>query len=338
MSVQIETPYLLFLGDSTDPVDAKTARGIHAWRPEQCVAEIAMPGGQSLGLPVMSPAEAYAAGARTLVVGTVNAGGFLPDQWLDLLVSGLEAGLDVASGMHKRLGSIEPLREAAATHGRRLIDVREPGQDFPVGCGVPRAGKRVLTVGTDCSVGKMYTSLALERDLRQRGLDARFKATGQTGILIAGEGVPIDAVVADFIAGAVETLSPDAPGEWHVIEGQGSLFHPAYAGVTLGLIHGAQPDWLVLCHEPTRPHLRHVPHMRLPSLEKTLRASLDAASLTNPSVRCLGFSFNTSRLDEDAARDLLEAVERRHGLPAVDPVRFGVGTLADRLVAEEGLA
>ena len=338
MSVQIETPYLLFLGDSSDPVDVKTARGIHAWRPEHCVAEIAMPGGQSLGLPVMRPAEARRAGARTLVLGTVNAGGFLPEEWIEVLVEALDAGLDVASGMHRRLGSIEALRTAAARQRRRLIDVREPGRDFPVGTGVPRAGKRVLTVGTDCSVGKMYTSLALERDLRARGIDAYFKATGQTGILIAGEGVPIDAVVADFIAGAVETLSPEAPGEWHVIEGQGSLFHPAYAGVTLGLIHGAQPDWLVLCHEPTRPHLRHAPHMRLPSLEKTLRASLDAAALTNQSVRCLGFSLNTSRLDEEAARELLESVERRHGLPAVDPVRFGVGALGDRLVAEEGLA
>jgi uncharacterized NAD-dependent epimerase/dehydratase family protein len=338
VSVQIETPYLLFLGDSSDPVDAKTARGIHSWRPEQCVAEIAMPGGQSLGLPSMTPEEAFAAGARTLVVGTVNAGGFLPDEWIELLVAGIGAGLDIASGMHKRLSSIEPLREAAARRGRRLIDVREPGRDFPVGCGVRRAGKRILTVGTDCSVGKMYTSLALERAMREKGLDAHFKATGQTGILVAGEGVPIDAVIADFIAGAVETLSPDAPGEWHVIEGQGSLFHPAYAGVTLGLIHGAQPDWLVVCHEPTRPHLRHVPHMRLPSLGKTLRASLAAATLTNSTVRGLGFSFNTSRLDEEAARELLENTSRRQGLPAVDPVRFGVEPLVERLLAEEGLA
>jgi uncharacterized NAD-dependent epimerase/dehydratase family protein len=218
-----------------------------------------------------------------------------------------------------------------------LIDVREPARSFPVGTGVARAGKRVLTVGTDCSVGKMYTALAVERDLRARGLDAHFKATGQTGILIAGEGVPIDAVVSDFISGAVEVLSPEAPGEWHVIEGQGSLFHPAYAGVTLGLIHGAQPDWLIVCHDPSRPHMRHVPHLQLPSLERTVRATLEAARLTNPAVRCLGFALNTSRMDEVPARSLLASIEQDHDLPAVDPVRFGVGALGERLVAAEGL-
>jgi uncharacterized NAD-dependent epimerase/dehydratase family protein len=337
VTIQIETPYLLFLGDSPDPIDAKTARGIHLWRPEVCAGELALPGGPTLGLPAMTPAEAVAAGARTLVVGTVNAGGFLPDAWIAVLVEGLEAGLDVAAGMHVRLSSIEALRRAAAAHGRRLIDVREPGRSFPVGKGTKRAGKRVLTVGTDCSVGKMYTALALERDLRARGLDARFKATGQTGILIAGEGVPIDAVVSDFVSGSVETLSADAPGEWHVIEGQGSLFHPAYAGVTLGLIHGAQPDWLVVCHDPSRPHMRHVPHLKLPSLERTMAACLDAASLTNPAVRCLGFALNTSQLDEAAARDLLASIEAAHGMPAVDPVRFGVAPLGERLVAEEGI-
>ncbi|HVS16848.1 MAG TPA: N-acetyltransferase DgcN [Thermoanaerobaculia bacterium] len=335
--MRIETPYLLFLGDSADPIDAKTARGIHLWRPEVCAGELALPGGPSLGLPAMSPAEAVGAGARTLVLGTVNAGGFLPDAWIDVLVEGLEAGLDLAAGMHKRLSSIEALRRAAEAHGRRLIDVREPGRSFPVGTGVERAGKRVLTVGTDCSVGKMYTALALERDLRARGVNACFKATGQTGILIAGEGVPIDAVVSDFISGAVETLSPDAPGEWHLIEGQGSLFHPAYAGVTLGLIHGAQPDWLVVCHDPSRPHMRHVPHLELPSLARTMAACLEAATLTNPAVRCLGFALNTSRMAETAARDLLASIEREHGLPATDPVRFGVATLGQRLLAEEGI-
>lgn len=336
MSTPLRTPYLLFLGESADPIDTKTARGILQWRPEQCAGELSL-GAPSLGLPAMTPHEAAAAGARTLVVGTVSAGGLLPDHWVATLVDAVEAGLDVAAGMHRRLNDIGPLRRAAERAGRRLVDVREPGRTFPVGNGRKRDGKRLLTVGTDCSVGKMYTALALERELRARGVDAHFKATGQTGILIAGEGVPVDAVVADFIAGSVEVLSPNAPGEWHLIEGQGSLHHAAYAGVTLGLIHGAQPDWLVVCHEPTRKHPRHLPHMNMPTPRVSMQAALEAARLTNPAVRCLGFAVNTSRLDEAAALSCLDELAGREGLPATDPVRFGVERLADALLAAEGI-
>jgi uncharacterized NAD-dependent epimerase/dehydratase family protein len=240
--------------------------------------------------------------------------------------------------MHSRLTDIEPLRRAAERAGRRLEDVREPGRTFPVGNGRKRAGKRLLTVGTDCSVGKMYTALALERALRARGVNAHFKATGQTGILIAGEGVPVDAVVADFIAGSVEVLSPEAPGEWHLIEGQGSLHHAAYAGVTLGLIHGSQPDWLVVCHEPTRKHPRHLPHMRMPTPRASMLAALEAARLTNPDVRCLGFAVNTSRLDEAAARACLERLASEENLPVTDPVRFGVEPLVAALLTAEPMA
>jgi uncharacterized NAD-dependent epimerase/dehydratase family protein len=204
-----------------------------------------------------------------------------------------------------------------------------------VGNGRKRAGKRLLTVGTDCSVGKMYTTLALESALRARGVDAYFKATGQTGILIAGEGVPVDAVVADFISGSVEVLSPEAPGEWHLIEGQGSLHHAAYAGVTLGLIHGSQPDWLVVCHEPTRSHPRHLPHMQMPTPRASMDAALEAARLTNPDVRCLGFAVNTSRLEAAEARAYLDRLASQEHLPATDPVRFGVEALADALLAAE---
>jgi uncharacterized NAD-dependent epimerase/dehydratase family protein len=338
LTASIEAPYLLFLGESADPIDTKTARGILYWRPERCAGELSL-GAPTLGLPAMAPRQAAEAGARTLVVGTVSAGGLLPDAWIDTLVGAVEAGLDIAAGMHRRLRDIEPLRRAAERAGRRLFDVREPGRVFPVGTGRKRTGKRLLTVGTDCSVGKMYTALALERSLRARGTNARFKATGQTGILIEGEGVPVDAVVADFISGSVEALSPDAPGEWHLIEGQGSLHHAAYAGVTLGLIHGAQPDWLVVCHEPTRRHPRHLPHMAMPTPRASMRAALEAASLTNPAVRCLGFAVNTSRLDDAAARACLRELEEQDGLPATDPVRYGVEPLVDELFrADETLA
>jgi uncharacterized NAD-dependent epimerase/dehydratase family protein len=334
VTTHLETPYLLFLGESADPIDTKTARGILQWRPEWCAGEISL-GAPSLGLPAMTPRAAAAAGVRTLVVGTVSAGGLLPDHWVATLVDAVEAGLDVAAGMHRRLNDIEPLRRAAERAGRRLVDVREPGRAFPVGTGRKRAGKRLLTVGTDCSVGKMYTALALERGLRARGVNAHFKATGQTGILIAGEGVPVDAVVADFISGSVEVLSPDAPGELHLIEGQGSLHHAAYAGVTLGLIHGAQPDWLVVCHEPTRKHPRHLPHMQMPTPRASMRAALEAASLTNPEVRCLGFAVNTSRLAERAARLYVDELAAGQGLPATDPVRFGVEPLVEAWLAAE---
>ncbi len=203
-----------------------------------------------------------------------------------------------------------------------------------MGTGDPRPGKRLLTVGTDCSVGKMYTTLALERDMRRRGLNATFRATGQTGILIAGGGVAVDAVVADFIAGAIEWLSPaNAPDHWDLIEGQGSLFHPSYAGVSLGLLHGAQPDALVMCHEPTRTHMRGLPNRPLPDLARCIAANEDAARLTNPAARCVGIAVDSSRLDLDAGRARLGEIEQRLGLPCVDPMIEGTGPILDRLLA-----
>ena len=190
----------------------------------------------------------------------------------------------------------------------------------------------MLTVGTDCSIGKMYTALALEKEMRARGLKADFRATGQTGIFIAGDGVSIDAVVSDFVSGAVEWIAPEnEPDHWDLVEGQGSLFHASYAGVTLGLIHGAQPDALVMCHEPTRPHMRGLPHYKLPDLQTCIDANLAAARLTNPAVRCVGLSLNTSALDPAAAERTLRETELKYGLPAVDPLRTGVGKIVDVL-------
>ncbi|MBX6322567.1 MAG: DUF1611 domain-containing protein [Rhodospirillaceae bacterium] len=331
--MQIARPYLLFLGDAADQLAAKTAQGIAHWRPAWCLGQLRLPGcNADLGLPDMTLEEAAAAGARTLVVGVANRGGVISQAWIEVLVKAIALGFDLASGLHNRLADVPAIRDAAAAHGRSLFDVRHPTQTFSVGTGKKRPGKRLLCVGTDCSVGKMYTALACEKEMRARGTKTDFRATGQTGIFIAGDGVSIDAVVADFISGAVEWLCPaNDPDHWDLVEGQGSLHHASYAGVTLGLIHGAQPDALVLCHEPTRKHMRGLPHFPLPRLEDCVEANLGAARLTNPAVRLVGASINTAHLDEAAARDYLRAVEDRLGVPAVDPFRTGVGPIVDRL-------
>ena len=333
--MQITPPYLMFLGDVPDQLAAKTAQGIVDWRPEWCVGQIRLPGCKAdLRLPDMSIADAAAQGVKTLIVGVANAGGVLPDHWTDVIVAALNAGMDVASGLHTRLGSKPAIAETAARRGRSLFDVRHTEQSFATGKGHKRPGLRLLTVGTDCSVGKKYTALALEKDMRARGLDADFRATGQTGVFISGRGVAIDAVVADFISGAVEWISPDAaPTHWDLIEGQGSLYHPSFAGVSLGLLHGAQPDAVVICHEPTRTTMRGV-KTPLPSIAEVIDLTLRCGRLTNPAIRAVGISVNTQALDEAAARTLLADLSAAHGLPATDPIRFGVGAIVDRLLLE----
>ena len=330
----LRTPYLLFIGDAHDQLAAKTAAGIAFWRPEICLGQLRMPGCKAdLQLPDMTIEEAAAAGVKTVIVGTTTRGGVLGQGWEGLLVRALELGMDLASGLHHRLSDITVLRETASRLGRQIADVRHPSREFEIGNGKKRPGKRLLTVGTDCSIGKMFTALALEKEIRARGLKADFRATGQTGIFIAGDGVSIDAVVSDFVSGAVEWLSPaNDPDHWDLIEGQGSLFHASYAGVSLGLIHGAQPDALVMCHEPTRKHMRGLPHYRLPDLRLCIERNIEAAQLTNPAVRCIGLSINTASLDPTAARDYLRETEDRLGLPCVDPVRSGVRAIINHLL------
>src|SRR5438270_1937846 len=333
-AVSLRTPYLLFIGDAPDQLAAKTADGIAFWRPEICLGQLRLPGCKAdLRLPDMTIEEAAAAGVKTVVVGTTNRGGVLGEGWEGLLVQALELGMDLASGLHHRLSEIPVLGDAAARHGRDIADVRHPTREFSVGNGIKRPGKRLLTVGTDCSIGKMFTALALEKEMRARGLKADFRATGQTGIFIAGDGVSIDAVVSDFVSGAVEWLSPaNDPDHWDLIEGQGSLFHASYAGVSLALIHGAQPDALVMCHEPTRKHMRGLPHYRLPDLRHCIERNIEAAQLTNPAVRCIGLSINTASLDPAAARDYLPETEDRLGPPCVDPVRSEVRAIINHLL------
>ena len=327
-------PYLLFLGNTTEVGYAKTAYGLRDWAPERCLGEFACEGATvSTGLRFMTPAEAAAKGARSLVIGVANAGGVIPEAWLGSLLQAMEADLDIISGMHVRLGEIARLRNAAAALGRRLIDVRQPPAGIAVATGRPRSGKRLLTVGTDCALGKKYTALALARAFGQHGADADFRATGQTGIMIAGSGIPMDAVVADFAAGAAEMLSPDAADDhWDVIEGQGSLFHPAYAGVALALLHGSQPNVIVVCHQPGRERMLGHPAYALPSIEETIALALQLGSRTQPALRCGGVSLNTAHLDETAALHLLASESDRLGCAVADPMRGGAAF--DRLVED----
>jgi uncharacterized NAD-dependent epimerase/dehydratase family protein len=336
----IATPYLLYLGHSNDEIGIKTSRGLAVFRPDICVGEFRHDDcGLTLGLPRLDFAAARDAGARTLVLGIANAGGRLGNDLVEDALAAMEAGLDIASGLHQRLKDEPKLVAAAARLGRTLHDVRDPRPDIPVGTGRRRAGKRLLTVGTDCSVGKMYTTLCLARALQARGVQADFRATGQTGILIAGDGVPLDAVVADFISGAIEQISPDrTDGGWDLIEGQGSLFHPSFAGVSTGLLHGAQPDALVLCHDPMRRTMRGLPDYQPPRLDDCLEANLRAARLTNPQVRAVGIALNTSAMDAAQAADLCARTADMFGLPCSDPYRMGVDAMVDLLPAMDAPA
>jgi uncharacterized NAD-dependent epimerase/dehydratase family protein len=324
-------PYLLFLGDTNEPGYAKTAFGLRDWARERCIGEWACGATVTTGLPFLTPREAWARGARGLVIGVANVGGVIHDGWIASLVEALEAGLDIVGGMHTKLADTQQLKNAAARFGRRLIDIRTPPRDIPIATGRKRSGKRLLTVGTDCALGKKYTALSIAKAFSARGVDADFRATGQTGILIAGRGMPMDAVVADFETGAAEMLSPAADTQhWDVIEGQGSLFHPAYAAVTLGLLHGSQPDVFVVCHEPRRTHVLGNAAFALPDIEEVIDLTIRLGRRTNPAIRCAGVSLNTAGMDDAAAAALLEGEAARLRMPVADPMRGGPAF--DRLV------
>ncbi|WP_376877246.1 N-acetyltransferase DgcN [Albirhodobacter sp. R86504] len=331
----IETPYLLFLGDAPDGLAAKVAQGIKDWRPEFALGQFRMEGCKAdMGLPDMDLAAAKAAGCKTLVIGVANRGGVISPAWKKVLVAALEEGFDLASGLHNLLRDEADLVAVAQACGRSLHDVRVPTVAYPIANGEKRTGKRMLAVGTDCSVGKMYTALCMEREMRERGMAASFRATGQTGILITGDGVPLDAVIADFMAGSVEWLTPNNDADhWDLIEGQGSLFHVSYSGVTLALIHGGQPDALVLCHEPVRTHMRGLPGYKLPDLASLRDTALGLAKVANPACQVVGISVNTQAMAEADALEYLAKLEAEMGLPATDPFRFGAGKLVDALAA-----
>jgi uncharacterized NAD-dependent epimerase/dehydratase family protein len=334
--MQLSKPYLLFLGASQSLTDCKTAAGLRDWCRDDVIGQMRLPGGTvDLGLPWYSPADAHAAGARSFVIGVAPVGGGIPEAWWPALRAAAEAGLDIVSGMHTRLRAVPGLTDAAAAHGVRLLDVRHSERSFAAATGARRPGRRALTVGTDCALGKKYTALALTAALQALGIAATFRATGQTGIMIGGGGVAIDAVIADFIAGAAEWLSPaNDPSHWDVIEGQGALFHPAYAGVTLGLVHGSQPDALVLCHDPTRSSIDGFADFPIPPLAEAMRQYLTAARVTNRDARFVGISLNTSGLSAGQRRETMAAVRSELALPVVDPMLDGAEEIARAIVAQ----
>ena len=335
MQVELKTPYLIFLGDEPEALHAKTGLGIVYWRPELCVGQLRLSGSNvvDLGLPDMTPEEGAAAGAKSLIWGVAGLGGIIPPSWMGSLFDAVEAGLDIVSGTHMSLTQVPGLANAAERASVSLIDIRTPPNNINVGNGIKRKGKRLLTIGTDCVAGKKFTALALAEEMVNRGMNVDFRATGQTGIMIAGNGIAMDAVVSDFVSGAAEILSPDNDEDhWDVIEGQGSLFHPAYAAVTLGLLHGSQPDAFVVCHEVDRKVIHPFPQFPLPDFETVIEHTISCGKLTNQNIRCIGISVNTAKLSEKVRENYLRDIADSTGWACVDPVATGVGQLVDHIL------
>ena len=332
--ISLSAPYLVFIGDIESPTYAKTGLGLVQWRKELVAGQLRFPGNRlDLGVPDLSVEKAFEEGVRSLIIGVAPVGGTIGQHWEVELIKAASLGMDIVSGLHSRLESIPGLAEAAALSGATLIDIRIPSASIPIANGKKRTGYRVLMVGTDCAVGKKYTALALTESLQKASINATFRATGQTGIMIAGTGIPIDAVVADFVAGAAEMISANNDAEhWDVIEGQGSLFHPAYAGVSLGLLHGSQPDAIVVCHDATRQHIDSCPEFPIPSIRNCIDFNLQCARLTNPAVKCIGISVNTSGLAPEEHKNYLQALEKDIGLPCVDSVIDGCDAIAKNIV------
>jgi uncharacterized NAD-dependent epimerase/dehydratase family protein len=332
-TVQLNAPYLILIGDLTDPTYAKTGFGIVQWRPDLVAGQLRFEGCEiDMGVPDMSVAEAVEAGVRSLLIGVAPIGGVVPDSWWATIEEAARSGLDIICGLHFKLAEFPGVVAAAESSGAQLIDVRNPPANIPVGTGIKRSGKRVLMVGTDCAIGKKYAALALDQAMREAGMKSTFRATGQTGIMLAGEGIPIDAVVADFIAGAAELISPDNHEDhWDVIEGQGSLFHPGYSGVSLGLLHGSQPDAFVLCHDATRTTISGWEHYDLPSIQDSIDQHVLMGSRTNPAIRCVGISVNSSQLPASERADYLANLSNETGLPCVDPLIDGCGAIVETI-------
>lgn len=329
--VQLREPYLILIGEEDDATYAKTGLGIVQWRPELVAGQLRFPGCTvDLGVPDMTVTEAAQMGVGSLVIGVAPIGGAIPDEWWRIIEDAAHAGLDIVCGLHVKLADNPVIVAAAAESGARLIDVRVPPADLPVGTGIKRTGKRVLMVGSDCAIGKKYSALALDQAMREAGMKSTFRATGQTGIMIAGEGIPIDAVVADFISGAAELISPENdPDHWDVIEGQGSLFHPGYSGVSLGLLHGSQPDAFVVCHDATRTTVSGWDHFALPSISECIKMHGSLGRRTNPDIRCVGISVNTSTLPAKERENYLANLAAETGLPCVDPLIDGCGAIVN---------
>jgi uncharacterized NAD-dependent epimerase/dehydratase family protein len=325
-------------GYSADPHYGKTARGVMRYGADPVVAVVdsERPGEEADGIPIVASVEdALSHEPTTALVGVATAGGRLPETWRKLLHAVLEAGLDLESGMHQFLGDDPELAGLALQHGAEIRDLRRAPADLsvPSGENLRHGATVVLTVGSDCAIGKMSVSLELDRGARERGVRSVFVPTGQTGIAIEGWGIAVDAVVADFIAGAAERLVVEgaARGDLLWVEGQGALIHPDYSGVTLGLYHGSAPHYLVLCHQAGDEHIEDHPEHPIPSLQALVELH-ERIALPARKATVVAIALNTRRLDDDDARAAIEAAESETGLPADDPVRFGPGRLLDAIL------
>ncbi len=336
------TRYLILAeGFSGNPHYGKTMRGVLRYRREDVVAilDSTRAGEMEEGVPVVGTVnDALCFGPTTALVGVATQGGRFPPAWMELLKSCVAKGLDVENGLHVFLGDDPELRELAARHRAELRDLRRPPADLSTATGenldVPAT--IVLTVGSDCAIGKMTVALELDLEARRRGIRSVFVPTGQTGMAIAGWGIAVDAVVADFMAGAAERLVVEGAargGELLWVEGQGALLHPIYSGVTLGLYHGSAPHLLVLCHEAGRTEIEGAgggPHP-IPPLGELVELHERLALPVRP-ARVAAVALNTGGVDEAEARAAVEAAEAETGLPADDPVRFGAGRLVDAVL------
>jgi len=324
-TIEIKPPYLIFLGSESRQTYAKTGIGLVQWRPELCAGQLGLSDDTiDLGLPALSLQQAADAGIKSLIIGTAFVGGKIPPEWTETLIDAASIGLDIVAGVHQRLNSIPKLRAAAKISGAQLIDVRVPPAELPVASGKKRTGKRLLMVGTDCAVGKKYTALALAKEMKAAGMNAHFRASGQTGIMIAGKGIPIDAVISDFLSGAAELLSPaNSDNHWDIIEGQGSIFHPGYSSVSLGLLIGSQPDMFIVCHEAGRKRISGWEGFVLPSIEDVIDRTITLGKQTNPDIKCIGVSVNTSKLPSSQRKDYLSQLSNKLKLPCFDPLIDG---------------
>jgi uncharacterized NAD-dependent epimerase/dehydratase family protein len=325
---------LLAEGYSADPHHGKTARGVIRYRPEQVVAILdSQRAGESYaGIPIIATvAEGKSLGATTALVGVATPGGRFPPAWRELIRASISEGLDLESGLHEFVSEDPAFVALAASRGVELRDLRRSpaGLDVPTGENLRHGARVILTVGSDCAIGKMTVSLELDAESRRRGVESVFVPTGQTGIAIAGWGICVDAVVADFVAGAAERLVLEAVSRGAQVvqvEGQGSLLHPAYSGVSLGLLHGAAPHALVLCHLAGQASVDDNELFPMPPLTDLVAHHERSALIARP-AKVVAIALNTRNLDETAARDAIEQARAETGLPVHDPVRFGTAEL-----------
>ncbi len=343
MSKPAKRYLILAEGKSADPHYGKTARGVLRYSPHPTVAilDSARAGETQDGIPVVGTVnDALCFNPTTALVGVATQGGRFPPAWRELLRSCVAKGLDVENGLHEFLSDDPELADLAARHGSELRDLRKPpaGLNVPTGENLELDAQVVLTVGSDCAIGKMTVSLELDREARERGLRSVFVPTGQTGIAIAGWGISVDAVVSDFLAGAAERLVVEgaARGDLLWVEGQGALLHPAYSGVTLGLIHGSAPHAYVLCHQAGATEIEGFPGHAIPPLSELVELH-ERASLTARPARVACVALNTRGLGEDEAQAAVAEAEADTGLPADDPVRFGAGRLLEAVLESVGL-